>query len=371
MRTTSPGSVTQCHLLAALLLVCCTMAGVVWAQTETAAPQSAPETQPAVIERLPIVLRDPKAYQTPLSLEPVTAIDLVAQVDGIVNTIPVELGQSVSRQAEAVRLDSTERQIELDRAKAAFQAAQAATAAASGERGRADVAAAQLEVAKVDLRLAEHRLEQTIVRVPFNGTITAVHVVPGQFVRAGDPVVRLADLTRMLVKLPVDRNAVKVAGTLELKVEDQTATGTVQAIRPLARQFEPLRELFVSVATAVVILDNAAGRFSEGQTVYSDLIPRAPVAEIPTLAVGSNVQGERRVQVIREGFVRDVTVELLGQAGSDYVFVTGRFGPTDELVVKSSRELRDGMRVLPASAPAESPQARPASPAGGRPRADF
>jgi multidrug efflux pump subunit AcrA (membrane-fusion protein) len=307
-----------------------------------------------VIERLPLVLRDPKSYQTPLTLRPVTAIDLVAQVDGIVASVQVLPNQSVVKQSEAARLESAERQLELERAQAAAKVAQGATGAQAADL---------LDVAKLDVKIAEQRLDKTIVRVPFDGTVTNTYVVPGQFVRAGDPLVRLADLRKLTVDLPVDRNLVKPGSNLELKVEDQTVTGLVNAVLPLQPRFEPLRDLFLSVAMAQVVVDNAGGKFVEGQTVYSDVIPRAPVTEVPTPAVTSNTEGNRRVQVIREGFVRDVPVELLGQAGNDYVYVTGRFGATDELVVKSSKELRDGMRVLPATAlAADAP-----SPGGTRP----
>lgn len=321
------------------------------------APSSA-ETQAAVIERLPLVLRDPRSYHTPLSLEPASAIDLVAHFDGVVNAVQVQVGQSVSRQAEVVRLESTELQLQMDRAKAAQQAADGAAKT----------------VADLDVKIAEYRLDQAIIRATFDGTITEIHVVPGQFVRAGDPLVRLADLRKLKVQMPVDRSTVKTGASLEVKVEDQTVSGLVQSIHPLLPRFEPLRELFVSVATGVVMIDNAGGKFSEGQTVYSDLIPRAPVTDVPTVAVGSNVEGSRRLQVIREGFVRDVPVELLGQAGNDYVFVSGRFGPTDELVVKSSKDLRDGMRVLPATAATASGGSSTAQPSGqsgatGQPKA--
>ncbi|MBL8851554.1 MAG: HlyD family efflux transporter periplasmic adaptor subunit [Planctomycetaceae bacterium] len=304
--------------------------------TATTPPAAAADSQAAVIERLPLVLRDPRSYQTPLSLAPASAIDLVAHFDGIVSAVQVQPGQAAARQSELVRLESTELQLQLDRAKAARDAAQ-------------DQGEAAKEVANLDVKIAEYRLEQAIIRATFDGTITQIHVVPGQFVRAGDPLVRLADLRKLKVAMPVDRSTVKTGATLDVKVEDQSASGQVQSIQPLLSQFEPLRELFVSVATAVVTVDNANGKFSDGQTVYSSLIPRTPVAEVPTLAVGGNAEGSRRVQVIREGFVRDVAVELLGQSGTDYVFVTGRFGPTDELVVKSSKDLRDGMRVLPAT----------------------
>lgn len=331
--------------LSGWLIPCGLLAAVAHAQNPPSSADAptragAADTQPALIERLPIVLRDPQSYQTPLVLQPVMAIDLVAQTDGTVKAIQVLPNQKAARLSEGIRLDATERQLQLDRAKAALKAAEAATGP------QADPLR---EVAVADVKLAEYRLDQTIVRVPFDGTITQILVVPGQFVRAGDPLARLADLTKLTVSLPVDRMQVKTGDSLELKIEDQSATGTVNAVLPLLPRFEPLRDLFLSVATAQVTVDNPTGKFADGQTVHSDVIPRAPVTEVPTLAVSSNANGDRRVQVIREGFVRDVPVTLLGQAGNDYVFVTGRFGTTDELVVKTSRELRDGMRVLPAA----------------------
>lgn len=350
MSKLSPSS-RLCTVTAGLALLCLTRFG--WSQEETGSTPEGTQNQQAVIERMPLVLRDPAAYQTLLHLEPSVSIDVVAPIDGVVGSIPVKVGEKYAKQSEAARLESTERQLQLDRAKAAFHAAQLESEAA--DAGMKAIADARLEVAKADLNLAEYHLEQAVLRIPFDGTVTAVHVVPGQFVRAGQPVLTVADLTRLAVDVPVDRNEVKAGDPLELKIETTTAQGTVESIEPLQERFNPLRALFLSVATARVIVDNGGGKFSNGQTVHSDLIPKHPVTEIPTLALGNTPEGERRVQVIREGFVRDVGVVLLGQEGDEYIYVSGRFGPTDELVVKSSQELLDGMRVVPSAAAATAP----------------
>jgi RND family efflux transporter MFP subunit len=300
-----------------------------------------------VIERTPLVLRDPKTYQVAMHLEPVTSVRLVARLDGIVNNVLVKPGEKMSAQEEVVRMESRIRQLELERAKAAFQLAQLEHDAAA-ESQTSDVAAARLEVVRFDLRLAEERLDDTIVRAPFEGTVTAVHVVPGQFVRAGDPLVTLADLARLNVDMPVSRRDVKEGDSLDVRVEDETVTGKVAQVLPLSAPFEPLRDLFLSIATARVTVDG--GGLSVGQTVYSDLIPRNAVCEVPTAALLNTDDGQRKVQVIREEYVRDVVVQLLGQNGEDYVFVSGRFGPADELVVKTSEELFDGTRIVPSTA---------------------
>ena len=46
----------------------------------------------------------------------------------------------------------------------------------------------------------------------------------------------------------------------------------------LAPRFDALRELLISPASALVTIENTAGKFFAGQTVYSDLIPQTPVA---------------------------------------------------------------------------------------------
>lgn len=307
----------------------------------------------AVIERMALDLRGPGEYQVPLRLQPMTSLRLVARVDGIVEDMLAETGESVSAQEEVVRQEPGIRQTELERARAAFQLAQLEHGA-SGDQSRA-LAAARLELATLDLRLAEERLEDLILRAPFAGTITDVHVVAGQFVRAGDPLVTLADLSQLTVDVPVSRNDVSEGDTIEIRVEDTLVSGEVAQILPLSDELEPLRDLFLAIATARVTLSGAG--LSPGQTVSSEMIPRHPVAEIPTVALRNTDDGQRKVQVIREEYVRDVVVRLHGQNGEEHVFVSGRFEPADELVVESSRELLDGMRIVPPGA-ADRPTGR-------------
>ncbi|MEW4530771.1 HlyD family efflux transporter periplasmic adaptor subunit [Maioricimonas sp. JC845] len=324
--------------------------------------------QQVIIERTPVQLRDPDSYAVSLSLQPIRQIDLVAVTDGITGAVQVKLGANASRQAEAVRLDSAVRQLELERAKALFRVAQAEQRAASGggDANAVEAAEGRLDASRASLRLAEHRMDATVIRFPFDGKVMGVHVVPGQFVRAGQSLVTLADTSKLKVEIPVDRTAVKEGETIDIRIETETVPATVESIVPLKPEFEPLRELFVSVATAVLVLDNASEKLHVGQTVYADMIPRQPVMEVPTSTLANMEDGGRKVQVIRDGFVRDIPVKLLGQVGEEHVFVSGRFSAADELVLSSSEELLDGARAVPAGTevPEEQDKAEP----GGRRR---
>jgi multidrug efflux pump subunit AcrA (membrane-fusion protein) len=328
---------------------------------ETKAPPAAGEGKPAVIERAPLVLRPSEKFQIPLHLDATKSINLAARRDGAVASVLVKLGDKVQPQAEAVRLDTQERQLELKRAQAAHKAAVA-------EQGKSppndEGALARVDVAKADLELAQLRLDQCNVHTPIGGVVVKVHVVDGEFVTAGQPLVTVIDGTQLRVEVPVDAKAIAVGNSVPLKVEDESVNGTLQAIVPLSDRFEPLRDLFLSVASGIVIVDNAGGKMRAGQTVYSSLIPRQPVTEVPSTSLSNTGDGGRKVQIIRDGLVRDIKVELLGQVGEDHVFVSGRFGPTDEIVLKSSEPLLDGARVV-----AQSQAGAAAAPKGNAPPA--
>ncbi|CAK9059526.1 Uncharacterized protein HI_0894, partial [Durusdinium trenchii] len=232
----------------------------------------------AVIERLPIVLRDPATYQIPLMLEPKKAVTLSSQVAGIVTGIVVKPGEKVRAQSEVLRLDSQELQILLERAQAALKAAQAEQRATQGDAAK-EAATARIDVAQADLRLAEMRLEQAIRRAPFDAEVYRIHAVPGQYVTPGEALIELADRSEVVAEIPVERNAVKSGDTISVKVGDKTVEGTVAAVLPAPERFGPLRDLFLSIAAARVTIPNATGEYHPGDTVYSDMIPRHPVIE--------------------------------------------------------------------------------------------
>ncbi len=328
----------------------------------------APEPQQVVIEREQLLTRSPEDYQITLQLVPTKSIELVALTDGVVSAINTPAGSKVQQQAEVLRLESRLRQLELDRARAIYEATKSAT-----EAGLA--ASERPEVARIDLEVAQVLLDQTTVRAPFEGTVTRLHVVPGQYVRAGDPVATLSDLTKLSAEIPVDRKSTKPGDNLELRIEGSTQSVAVDTVDAIPPRFESLRGLFESIGSAVVSLDNANAQWQVGQTVYSPLVPRQPVAEVPNSALVNSDDGTRRVQVIRDGFVRDVSVQLLGAVGEDRTYVSGRFGLDDELVVNSSELLLDGTQVIPRTeleaTPATNTPGRPQTPAGVPRRPDV
>ena len=260
--------------------------------------------------------------------------------------------------------------MELEQAQALMRLAQAQQAAASSAEQA--IAKERTAAAQSALKLAELRLAATQVRTPFDGIVTRVFVQPGMYVDAGDSIVELVDPSMLTAVIPIERNSVKVGDELTLQVENGVASGQIQAIIPATPDMEPLRDLFVSLAAAQVTINNAGGQWAAGQSIISTMIPRHPIAEIPNRAVLNSEGGERKVQVLREGFVRDLPIQLLGQVGETHVFVSARFQPDDELIAASSEPLVDGSWLraklntpagtAPGTNPSGAPTPRPVQP---------
>lgn len=301
----------------------------------------------AVIDRIPLVLRDPVSYQVPLHLEPIRTLELASPMDSTVTSILLKLGDQAAPQAEVLRLDTKLLQLNVTRAQAALRAAELEAKASTGAAKEA--AEARAQVAKAEFDIAEVKAQQASLKAPFASRLVKVHVTEGEYVRAGQVVATLIDTSQLVVELPIDRKAQKVGDTLEIKVEELPAQAKLSAVLPLTSEMDRIRELFLSVSTGRATLDNANGKFQAGQTVYSPMIPRQQVAEVATSTLSNTDEGGRKIQVIRDGMVRDVKVQTLGQIGDDRIFVSGDFGSKDELIVKSSMPLVDGNRLTPRS----------------------
>jgi biotin carboxyl carrier protein len=321
--------------------------------TPAATPQAT--TGQIVIHRQPLHLRPPEKYQISMHLEPQQMVRIASPFDGTVKALVRKSGQKVDAAAEIVRMDVTPKQLLLDRAKALYRAAElenepankaATEGAGSGALSSArQLAEARLQAAKAELDLAAYWVEQGILRAPFPGEVFAVSVSEGQVVRMGEPLVVIGDTSALTVELPVDRATTQVGQSLPIKVEDQTANAKVEALLPLTARFEPLRDLLPSAALASVVIKNSGGTLKAGQTVYSPLIPRDPIADVPNGCIGNVGDGSHKVQVLRDNTVRDVAVATLAPVGADRSFVAGPFRDGDEVIESSSQELVDGTVV--------------------------
>lgn len=151
---------------------------------------------------------------------------LSAKATGQIRRIRVDVGDRVKAGAPLAEMDATNARIAVENAKAMERLAAARLAEAEREVARArtlvdaqsipqsgfdqvqtgrEVAAAQLDQARAAVRAAEQALEDTVIRAPFDGVVTA------KFRNAGDtvtlmpvsPIVGLTDVDHLEIKLTV------------------------------------------------------------------------------------------------------------------------------------------------------------------------
>ncbi len=207
-----------------------------------------------------------------MHLEPRRTVRLASPFNGTVKSVLAKPSQHIDSATEVVRMDLTEKQFLLDRAKRESSPTGNPTIElCHGKVRRLDRQAAlrvRLQAAKADLDLASFWVEQGSLRSPFPGEVFRISVAEGQVVRLGDSLATLGDTTSLTAEVPVDRGTTRVGESLSLKVEDRAVNAKVEALLPLSQQFEPLRDLLPSAALATVVIANADGQWKAGQTVY-------------------------------------------------------------------------------------------------------
>jgi multidrug efflux pump subunit AcrA (membrane-fusion protein) len=319
-------------------------AGEAWAQ---GLPTS------ARIETIPIELTTPDRYQVSEVLEPIRRITLVAPADGVIQNLGARLGSAVRETQVLVELDPREASARVKVAQAEVKETQALV----GSDPKLDnVHKAQLEAAQARSELAQLALDRCTLRAPFAGRVIDLPVAEGQFVLKGTTILELADLSSLKAFQPIDRRHVSAGSSLSVQIEEKEVEGKVQAIVPLPDEYLVLRELVTPLAGAWVILSNPKGELEPGLRVRTGTIPTTPLAVIPKRSIKQDSQRSAEgaiVQVIRNEFdnnapaqiVTNLPVQVLGEVGPDRIQVTGRFRPTDSLVVATSSPLLAGTLV--------------------------
>jgi multidrug efflux pump subunit AcrA (membrane-fusion protein) len=291
----------------------------------------------ARIETSALRLMEPDPYQVAAVLEPIRRVKLIAPFDGLIRTVDARLGAGVREGHDLVQFDPTEANARLKVATARLSGMKSGSGAGPG-----------LEVGEAQVALAQAEVNRCSVRAPFAGRVMDVPVYPGQYVLKGTTLVELADTSSLRAVLPVDRRSVATGSTITVAVEEQEVSGKVQAILPLPESFAVLRELATPFAAASVVFPNGKGQLDAGLRARPSGVPTSAIANVPRRAIRPDeLRGAAgsMVQVIRNEYVTNVPVHVLGGIGAERVQVSGAFRPRDALVVGSSVPLIPGTLV--------------------------
>lgn len=177
--------------------------------------------------------------------------------------------QDLLQQPTAADIQQAEAQI----AQAEAQLEQVKVGATPAEIDAAEAAVRQAETALVEANVA---LARTEVTAPFAGTIGDLQIRSGEFVSPGQPLLTLGDMETLRVETTdldeVDVTRIDVGQEATVTFDalpDQTFTGTIQSIAPMAEPGAGGVNY-----TVILTLDEIDPRVRWGMTAFVDIEPQ-------------------------------------------------------------------------------------------------
>lgn len=285
-------------------------------------------------------------------------------VAGTLSERPVDLGQSVkagevvgriynpalgpavaANEARVRELDSRLEQLDRDVRRSEELRDRNLISEQELERVRTDLSStrASRDLALANLAEARNQLQESSLKAPFDGSVDGVFFEVGEYVAAGQPVMRLSGSGRIEVELEIPETLITrfLPGrevTLTLPFLDQRsvagevvhvgdAGGEAGGLFPVEIELEDARDLRPGLTAELVLQLSGASNM---------VVPLAAILDPGT--------GRPRVFRASGGRVEPVFVEV-GQLYGDHVAVSGPLEPGDEVVITGLGSLTPGQAV--------------------------
>ncbi len=273
--------------------------------------------------------------------------------------LSIRLTQSEARVAEA-EAGTVTAQTQLDQAKIPFErtAALRGTSTFSqgrfddlqanlfGAQARLDEAEAREKSAQAQLAETRYQLDRTQITAPFSGIILEVTTIPGAFIQAGTPVVRMLDTGAFEVEASVPASYIEFLEPGD-KVAATTETGT--AIDLSLRAIIPVENPSTRTRTAIFTAENGSGKalVAVGQSITVN-VPIGEAREMLSVPKDALVQarGGWTVFVAAENKAEPRNVTIGVPLGDRYEVLSG-LAEGDLVVVRGNERLRPGQDIIP------------------------
>lgn len=241
-------------------------------------------------------------------LEANRGVDVTTSVSGLIQQIKFESGEKANQGQVLVQLDADVERANLSSAQASLKLAKADLERGQSLRSTDNISKAtleqrqsQYEVASAEVAALAAQIEKKVISAPFSGELGIRKVNVGQYLDAGNPIVNIQDLSKMLVNFSVSQKELsdlKVGQAVRMMTDAYPITtfeGTVTAIEPLVNQQTGMVEVQGT-------FDNADGLLRPGMfaKLAVQLPSRMNVVVVPQTAISYSLYGDF-VYVAKEG----------------------------------------------------------------------
>ena len=293
------------------------------------------------------------------------------EIDGRIASLHFHEGQAVNKGQRLVTLDSSEYEAQLAGIKAELK-----TERQRYVRGQElyqqkfiskealDALAGTVDQLEAKVEEAQARVDKTVIRAPFSGTVGLREVSPGAYVKAGDDIVILENLSNIKVDFRVPEvylSKIKREQPVALRVDaypGEQFKGVVYAVQPAVDK--QTRTLLMRARVS-----NQGAKLKPGMFVRVALTTstRPKAISVPEEALWPQGK-DNYVFVVVDNKVKLTKVELGNRRPGEVEIVEG-LSPGDVVVTEGQIKLRDGAPVMVMGAP-PAPESKTAKDGGSK-----
>lgn len=338
------------------------------------------------------------------SLQADESVNLVFEVPGRITAINTDFGQFVRKGQVIATLDAAEFQLQIERSKAAMaqalarvgldpgqedvkpdstpgirqakaqledawqkydsaqkllksgdisqqrfvemeKAYQARVAALEAQRDELRIQMAQIQALRTDVRLAQKRMNDTMLRAPFDGSVSARLASPGQYVKDNATIVTLVKTwpLRLRVEVPEsDAASARIGTTLEFTTD--AAPGAV--FHAVVRELNPALDARSRTLVAEGRIQENDARLRPGSFGQVKLAAQKGVAVtvVPREAIYS-IAGLTKLFAVRDGKAEEVKFVPGQEMGGWVEIANSPLKPGDRIAVNNLGSLYSGRAV--------------------------
>lgn len=280
--------------------------------------------------------------------EPNREVTLRSEVNGLVEKIYVQEGQSIKQGEPLVDIETSDllnrlksakstlsqRKIELEGAKSLGQ---------KGYQSKVNLAQAQanLETAASEVSTLELALSKSTLRAPFDGIVNERFVELGDLLKDGDEVAMLVDLNPLIISADVTESDVR-ALTLGQQasarmVSGDTVTGTIRYISSVS-------DMGTNTFNVEVALENPQNVFLAGMSTELSIPLKTTLAvRITPSVMALDEAGNLGVKTVVNEHVKFVPIDIV-KSDSQGVWLGG-MGEVTDVITLGHGFVRDGDKV--------------------------
>jgi membrane fusion protein (multidrug efflux system) len=292
------------------------------------------------------------SFDLPAAIEPNRIVTVPAEVEGRIEHIPCEEGDTVNSgdlliqiNADLIRPLYEVAQEQVKRNKIEFERMDNLVKDNATSQRDLDDARTNLAISKANLDEVSARLERTRIYSPINGRLNEIIVEEGEYVNVGAPVAQVVDNDTVKVIVDVPERDISFFSIgqeaqviVNVKDQDITLIGKISFISELADNQTRSTRIEIS-------LDNRKRLLRSGQIVLVRLTRRVidSAIMIPLLAV-IPMEDSKAVYIVNSEEAQRREVEL-GFIKGDCVHVKSGLEPGDKLIIAGHRFVAPGQKV--------------------------